>query len=200
MGVEYIETAVGIAHLCSVTYVHSRRSLWVMIPTFQSCSCCTVLRHPWVTLGAAGTSSSICCSNGRSRMDHAPCFGGRGHTTPREGRLAVICLSGAMGAMYTDAHTCPPLTPAACCSCSSLQGDPSCSQHSICSLPTVAAEKGKHKKLHLGLGKNSKKAKNSALLATHKSQFICPFVFIEAGREAKPPWKQTCLCCARSQI
>lgn len=115
-------------------------------------------------------------------------------------RLAVICLSGAMGAMYTDAHTCPPLTPAACCSCSSLQGDPSCSQHSICSLPTVAAEKGKHKKLHLGLGKNSKKAKNSALLATHKSQFICPFVFIEAGREAEPPWKQTCLCCARSQI
>lgn len=71
MGVEYIETAIGIAHLCSVTYVHSRRSLWVMSPTFQSCSCCTVLRHPWVTPGAADTSSSICCSNGRSQMDHA---------------------------------------------------------------------------------------------------------------------------------
>lgn len=71
MGVEYIETAIGNAHLCSVMYVHSRRSPWVLIPTFQSFSCLTVLRHPWVTPGAARTSSSICCSNGRNRMDHA---------------------------------------------------------------------------------------------------------------------------------
>lgn len=45
--------------------------------------------------------------------DPAPCFGGHGHTTPRGGRLAVICLSGATGAMLC-AHmpTLSPLQPA----------------------------------------------------------------------------------------